>query len=137
MNCEWIKTEDNKYQCKLCGKRVPTPGKMNCPTKKDVPNIVQRGVNFVKATYNHIVTRGNCCNEEQKIERYNICKSNRCGLFRQYNEDVGICAHDDCGCFLRSNGKFLDKIAWADSKCPEGYWGPLEVKSQENDENGV
>ena len=67
------------------------------------------------------------CSEEEKQKRYEICKQNKCNLFVSHG-DGGICAHDDCGCFIRSNGKFMDKLSWADSKCPVGLWGFVDKK---------
>ena len=74
--------------------------------------------------------------EEQMKARYEQCEKNECGLFRVLGQG-GVCAHDDCGCLLSTNRKFLSKLSWASSKCPEGYWGPTEEKDSENTENGV
>ena len=138
MKCQWI-PHGNKYKCKNCGFVVPHDGfNKNCSAfkteiPKEPPNIIQRAVNFTKAATNHVITGLKHCTEEEKQQRFNICKSNKCGLFREHG-DGGICAHDDCGCYIRSSGKFMDKLSWADSKCPVGLWGP---KSSENPENGV
>lgn len=144
MNCEWIPLED-RWKCKYCGFVVSNNTyRKNCLAKKEIPGLVQRAKNLGKATINHIKTGMKHCSEEQKQERFNICKSNKCGLFRVYG-DGGICAHSDCGCCIRSNGKFLDKLSWADSKCPVGMWEPISTvgmwgpieKTPENDENDV
>jgi len=138
MNCIWEPFED-EYKCKNCGFTVPrntikkTCSNFRSGTPKDIPSISQRMINFGKAGFKHIMTGGKHCTPEQKRERYEICTSNKCGLFKAYGTG-GVCAHDDCGCFIRSNGKFLDKLSWADSKCPVDMWGPI---STENDENGV
>jgi len=140
MDCQWIPHE-NKYKCQNCGFVVPHDRfHRNCPTfktetPKKPPNILQKAVNFTKAAVNHITTGMQHCTEEEKTERFNICKSNKCKLFVQH-DDGGVCAHDDCGCFIRSNGKFMDKLSWAESKCPVGLWGPI-TKSSENSKIGV
>lgn len=137
--CEWEPYLD-RFKCKYCGTIVPRNTiqhicKYLNNKDKDIPSLIRRGYNVTKAGIKHLLEGRQTCTDEQKQARYDQCKKNECGLFREH-KNGGICAHDDCGCFLRSNGKFLDKIAWADSKCPEGYWGPI-VNSQENDENGV
>lgn len=152
MNCEWIQIGD-KYKCKYCNFIVPRNTiKRNCSAKnikkdkvklkpsnikseKPIPSITKRITNFGKAVVKHIKTGRHHCTEEEKQERFSICQSNKCNLFRKYGNG-GICAHDDCGCFIRSNGKFLDKLSWADSKCPVGLWNSIE-KIVENDKNGV
>ena len=133
MNCQWEPFED-KFKCGLCGFVVSRNTiRKNCTSfkevKKEPPGLIQQAVNFGKATINHLAHGIKHCTEEQKQDRYNKCSKNMCGLFRPHG-DGGVCAHDECGCFIRSNGKFMDKLSWADSKCPEGYWGPIEEKDE-------
>ena len=137
MDCEWEPFED-KFKCKYCGFVVPRDTiHKNCPIKKNKPksppSFSKRVANFGKAGAKHLLTGRQHCTPEQRRERFKICKSNKCGLFIPHGPG-GMCSHDDCGCFIRSNGKFLDKLSWADSKCPVDEWGPI---STENDENGV
>lgn len=136
MNCQWEKYDD-KYKCKYCGFIVPDNTFVkNCKAnEKEIPNIVKRGANFSRALFEHTKTGLKHCTNEEKMVRFEICQSNKCGLFRKHG-NVGICAHDSCGCFIRNSGKFMDKLSWAESKCPVGLWGPTE-KIQENTQNGV
>ena len=142
MKCEWIEF-GNIYKCKNCGfeVRINTLNKV-CSAYprpeviKSPPNIIKRGMNFGKAAVNHVMTGAHHCTNEEKQQRFHICQSNECGLFQVHGEG-GICSHDDCGCYIRSNGKFMDKLSWAESKCPVGKWGPIEQKTQESPENGV
>ena len=132
-NCIWEPYE-NRFRCRNCGYIISQKIPRNCDIyHKKAPGLAQKTVNFTKAATNHVITCLKHCTEEEKQQRFNICKSNKCGLFREHG-DGGICAHDDCGCYIRSSGKFMDKLSWADSKCPVGLWGP---KSSENPENGV
>jgi hypothetical protein len=128
MKCplEWNE-QLGKYECPNCGKTCRK--KVQIPCKAEIPSLPQRMVNVTKATARHIVSGMKHCTEEQKAERYRKCSSNPCGLFRKYGEG-GICAHDSCGCYIRSHGKFMDKLSWAESECPEGFWDKI-------DENGV
>lgn len=120
MFCEWEPYEEG-YKCKKCGFVSKVNFKKNCGITP--PKLTKRIQNFTKASANHLMTGMKHCSDEQKKKRFEICKSNKCGLFLSKGEG-GICSHDNCGCFIRSNGKFLDKLSWADSKCPEGFWGP-------------
>ena len=124
MNCEW-EPYNNKFRCKYCGFIVPNSNfNKNCMREtKDIPSLNKRMVNLSRAVGQHVLTGSKHCSEEDREERFNICKSNKCGLFRE-NEGGGVCAHDSCGCYLRSHGKFMDKLSWADSRCPVGMWGP-------------
>lgn len=140
MLCKWEPFED-KYKCKNCGFVVKRNTiKKNCSaykqhkvideTEKQPPNIAKRAKNLGKATAKHVMTGMKYCTQEQKQKRFDICKSNKCGLFRGRGNG-GICAHDDCGCPIRSQGKFIDKLSWRSSKCPKGLWGP------ENDDKTI
>lgn len=136
MDCEWVSFE-NRWKCKNCGFIVSSNlVHKNCAAKKDIPNIIKRAKNFGKAITHHISTGSKHCTDEQKQVRFDKCKSNECGLFRVYG-DGGICAHDDCGCFIRSSGQFLDKLSWADSKCPVGIWGPILENNSKSPKSGV
>jgi hypothetical protein len=136
MDCKWIPFGD-KYRCEVCGFVVPNNTfHKNCGSvqrkvvagkDKEIPNLLQRGVNLGKAVVKHAQGGFQHCTEEQKKARFAICQSNRCELFKVHGEG-GICSHDDCGCYIRSNGKFMDKLSWAESKCPKEMWGPIEQK---------
>jgi hypothetical protein len=150
MRCKWVPYQD-KFKCLYCNFIVSknTINKV-CKaqtqplsleehmekSKTEIPNFLQRGMNLGKAIVNHISTGMHHCTFEEKQSRFETCQSNECGLFKVHGEG-GICSHDDCGCYIRSNGKFMDKLSWAESKCPVGKWGPIEQKTQESPENGV
>ena len=145
MNCEWEPFQD-KYKCKFCGFIVNNENiHKNCKELRKkrqnnkekitpkIPNMSTRAKNFAKASIKHVMTGRKHCSDEQKAERLSICKSNQCGFFIPRGDDGGgVCGHKKCGCMLRSQGRFLDKISWADSGCPVGKWGPVQVKSDEN-----
>lgn len=137
LHCVWEPFE-GQVRCKDCGKVRKRAIRANCPTKLNpqIPTITQRVKNLGKAAARHIVTGRRHCTDEEKQERFNKCQSNVCGRFIVHGPG-GICAHEDCGCYIRSNGRFLDKLSWADSECPEGYWGPITEKDEETPENGV
>ena len=130
MNCEWVEYGD-KFRCSLCGFVVKSEKiRRNCPTKKNIPSLLQRGVNLGQAIVKHVQTGFQHCTEEQKRVRFEICRSNKCGLFKVHGEG-GICAHEDCGCYIRSNGRFMDKLSWAESKCPKEMWDSVNPISEQ------
>lgn len=143
--CQWTKNGDG-YICEACGYITNNPKTIKIcnqhitqvPVQKE-PSLLKKAANFTKAAIQHVIQGNPHCSEEVRTQRFNICKSNQCGLFKVYSPDknIGICAHDDCGCFIRSNGQFLDKLSWADSSCPVGLWTTVEPKNTENPENGV
>lgn len=139
MNCQFKKQGD-KFVCKDCGFTTRFENmKVNClqqTPEKSPPSLLKRAANLGKATARHFSTGMKHCSEEQMKARYEQCQKNECRLFRVLGQG-GVCAHDDCGCLLSTNRKFLSKLSWASSKCPEGYWGPIEEKDSENTENGV
>lgn len=117
MKCEWEPYE-NKFKCKHCGFIVPR-NTINRICQFHVPSMAKRVTNLAQAVVKHVQTGLKHCTTEQRQKRLEICQSNQCGLFKD-----GICAHEDCGCYIRNKGKFFDKLSWADSKCPVGLWGP-------------
>jgi hypothetical protein len=62
--------------------------------------------------------------KEEVTRIFEICQSNKCGKFVEDGADVGHC--DICGCYLKKESHFFNKIAWATTECPheEKYWGP-------------
>lgn len=47
--------------------------------------------------------------------RYNIC--NTCELFDKEESQCLV-----CGCNINQKKMFMNKLAWADQKCPESKW---------------
>lgn len=76
---------------------------------------------FLKSLFWHIYAGSPKSTKEQIIERYNICIS-----CEDYNKEFTMC--NQCGCNINNKKQFLNKLAWADQKCPLDKWGPIEVK---------
>jgi predicted RNA-binding Zn-ribbon protein involved in translation (DUF1610 family) len=146
MDCEF-EQQGKEYVCVNCGFTTPiTDLHIRCKPGEDrpkpapvPPSLIKRSKNLSKAIAKHMRTGRRHCTDEQKEARFQQCSSNECGLFLAKGKKgtAGVCAHEDCGCIIRSRGKFLDKLSWADSECPEGYWGPIPEKDEETPENGV
>lgn len=152
MHCEWEPFE-GEFKCKYCNftikdnsfkkrckKHPETIDRKTHELKTDAPpkapGLLTRAKNFAKAATHHIMTGRKHCTDEQKQARFDQCTKNECGLFIVHGEG-GVCAHEKCGCFIRAQGQFMDKLSWADSECPLGYWKAIAEKDGETPENGV
>lgn len=134
MNCSFKPNSLGTFTCEYCGFTFPKDSvKRNCPARKE-PNIVQKGWNFAKAAVQHAINGYPTVTEEKMRERLDICRS--CDLFKpNANQVGGICTHESCGCTIQDNLNYLNKIAWADQKCPIDKWGPENPDN--NDKEGV
>jgi hypothetical protein len=114
-NCNFI-LKDELYVCEYCGLKVKKAGiKANCIALKPKPNIIQKATNFIPALTNHLWNGSPKCTQEQIEQRLTICKE--CPLF------VGnSCSHNSCGCSINDKQVFLNKLYWADQKCPLDKW---------------
>lgn len=123
IDCNFIE-KDGKYVCEVCGFTIGVPNvHRNCP-KANAPNVIQKAQNFTKAVANHVAKGRPKCTQEEIDQRLEVCKT--CELFQKFSEDKGVCTHSSCGCNIARERKFLNKLAWADQKCPIGKWGPIE-----------
>jgi hypothetical protein len=91
--------------------------------------MVEKGKNYL-AERAKWVTGGKVKRSPERInEIFEICKSNKCGLFKETGEGVGQCG--SCGCRLANHqgniiSQNFNKIEWATTACPEKYWGSEE-----------
>ena len=99
------------------------------------PALLQKVLNFSKASAGHVMKGLPKASDEQVAERFAICLANQCGYYVG-NEEQGVCNHSSCGCTLKAVGKEgLNKLRWADQKCPVGHWGPVEpIQEDQKDE---
>lgn len=90
-----------------------------------VPSLGQRILNFSKAAIAHALRGAPTCSDQEIARRHTICKT--CELYRPdpNRPDVGICAHESCGCGIHRDTSYLSKLAWADQSCPLGKWGEM------------
>lgn len=72
--------------------------------------------NFAKALYFHIGYGLPKCSLDQISKRYIICLGCEF-LDKQKSECL------QCGCNISPKSKFLNKLAWADQRCPINKWG--------------
>lgn len=116
MNCIYIKHE-NFYTCEYCGELRHEPLDIECTVPQD-PSIIRQVSNFLPAVTNYVIS-GRRCTQEEINSRFEICKT--CPLFRN-----GVCSHRSCGCHIRDDNVFMNKLAWNTEQCPVGKWGVIE-----------
>lgn len=73
---------------------------------------------FFKSLWFHIWAGFPKATQAQINERYSICNS--CDSFDKSNSE---CL--ECGCNVNNRKIFLNKLAWADQKCPLDKWHKL------------
>lgn len=71
--------------------------------------------NFVYALLRHIYFGMKKSSQQDIDRRYSIC--NECPMIHPNKTE---CL--ECGCSISSQKKFLNKLAWADQKCPINKW---------------
>jgi uncharacterized paraquat-inducible protein A len=70
---------------------------------------------FLISLYWHI-NRGMPKSSQQEIDRrFSICVS--CKYYNKQEQECGV-----CGCNINRRKIFMNKLAWADQKCPEQKW---------------
>lgn len=126
MNCDFVPTrEPDTYICanEGCGRKVTTTAlpiyaicrSLEKPINRAArggPGFIRKLTNFSVALAKHIATGLRTCTQEQIDRRFQKCAN--CELF-----SGAICTHEDCGCGIEAEGKFLNKIGWADQRCPK------------------
>jgi hypothetical protein len=71
--------------------------------------------NFIKALLFHIGAGMPKSSQEQINSRYLICIS--CDSFDSINNQC-----EECGCNINNQKIIMNKLAWADQKCPLNKW---------------
>ena len=122
--CDFIKIENNSYECKNCGNIVTIydsygeppifPCQNSLKREKEPLSFAKKVKNFGKSVVNHAIKGFPTCTEEQIIKRHNICM--KCEHMQN-----NTCSQ--CGCPLMRNKMYVSKLAWADEECPVGKWG--------------
>ena len=120
--CQLISTFDGarwRHQCDACklsvrNKRATIPC-VQSEIAFQPPSLPRRLANFTQAVTAHLVAGMPQASPAEIERRWAICQA--CELF-----DGSICTHKSCGCNVSNEQKFLNKLAWAEQKCPAGKW---------------
>lgn len=70
---------------------------------------------FIKALFWHIYSGSPKCSKKQILKRYGLCAA--CEFF---DDQESKCLQ--CGCNINTKKIFMNKLAWADQKCPVNKW---------------
>ena len=126
IDCILEKNEQGTFTCKNCGLTLPIENiRVNCKARRPVdnspPSMLKKIVNFVSAAANHAVLGNPTVSPEILEKRLAICRG--CELFKPNQSDAGgVCTHNSCGCNIKDNVQYLNKLAWADQECPLKKW---------------
>lgn len=77
--------------------------------------LLQKFLTFLKALSFHIYNGFPKSTQQEINYRYNICL--QCDNYDKMNEQ---CL--ECGCSINNKKIFMNKLAWADQKCPINKW---------------
>jgi len=114
-----ITVDNNIEAIEIHTKNKKTSAKTNKNNK-----LLSKIKNFSIAAIKHAIKGNPTCTQEEIDKRHSICL--QCNDFVHHVDengnktDVGHCR--DCGCNVNKVKKYLNKLAWADQKCPQDKW---------------
>jgi len=76
---------------------------------------------FLQSLWFHVARGLPKCTQQEILQRYLVCLS--CQDFDIQNSQCGV-----CGCNISQKKQFLNKLAWADQKCPKDKWDAISRK---------
>lgn len=74
---------------------------------------------FAKSLFFHVYNGFPKTTKQEILDRYAICIE-----CEHFNKSLSEC--NICGCSIANYSKFLNKLAWADQKCPVDKWPKIE-----------
>jgi hypothetical protein len=126
-NFKFLKEENGKklFECSKCGYiTTHQNAHRECipiPQPQYEPSILKKIGNFSWAFGRHLYKGMPTVSQEILDKRLAICQE--CPLFKKREGMVGgICSHESCGCTIKDEIVFLNKIAWATESCPLDKW---------------
>lgn len=126
MDCDFVPARDaDCYICcnegcgrKVCTKQLPIIAPCRSVTASPRTRTTNAGAAFIHRLTNfsialakHVLHGLPAAPKEIIQQRFQICAE--CPLF-----NGNACTHEDCGCRVGDQEKFLNKLAWADQACP-------------------
>jgi hypothetical protein len=129
--CEFIKTENFRYKCRLCGTVAMSFDPLEypsiiCATKIKMYPPEQHGIIFKpidpqmdpsnQIKTDQAIDEIKKCSTEQIEERFSICSG--CEFYKE-----STC--EKCGCHTVRDQIYMNKLAWKDQECPIGKWKRL------------
>lgn len=86
---------------------------------KNIKKKILRLKTFFKSLFFHIYSGFPKSSKEEILFRYSICE--KCEMFDSKKEQCLM-----CGCNINTKKIFLNKLAWADQKCPLDKWKQIK-----------
>lgn len=80
--------------------------------------LIRKIKTFLKSLWFHVWSGFPKSTQDQINYRFNICK--QCEMYDSINSQCLV-----CGCNLSTKKKFMNKLAWADQKCPIDKWSKV------------
>jgi hypothetical protein len=72
-------------------------------------------VNFGAAVVQHVASGMKRATDEERSRRLSLCLT-----CEHYSPVAKACKK--CGCGVKTEAAFLDKLGWAEQRCPVGKW---------------
>lgn len=127
MECDFvIEREDSRFECPKCGYIIEAKyrnAKRKCEPliqPQYEPTLLKKIGHFSWALARHLYKGVPTVTQEELDRRLAICQE--CPLLKKNGLVGGVCTHESCGCTIQDEVVFLNKIAWADEKCPLDKW---------------
>jgi len=92
--------------------------KIFCQLNQQIKKSIDLLTTFIKALWFHVWAGFPKSTQQQINDRFLICKS--CEYFDKVHSQCLL-----CGCNVNEKKIFMNKLAWADQKCPIDKWGKL------------
>lgn len=80
---------------------------------------IRRIITFLKSLWFHVYAGFPKSTQTQILDRFYIC--HQCEM---YESNLQQCLM--CGCNVNKKKIFMNKLAWADQKCPLDKWGKIQ-----------
>jgi hypothetical protein len=124
MNCRLIYL-NNQYVCEVCGYARNRPFQKECTMQtKEAPTLVEKAFNFAEALKNHVSDGLKKRTSEEIKDLLVICQGGRGsdGVLREKCEHFVNGSCNECGCPVKKDRKFFNKLAWRSEHCPVAKW---------------
>lgn len=80
---------------------------------------IRRIITFTKSLWFHVYAGFPKSTQAQILDRFNTCQ--QCEMYSSQLEQCLV-----CGCNINKKKIFMNKLAWADQKCPLDKWGKIQ-----------
>jgi hypothetical protein len=86
----------------------------------ELPSKATQAVNFVTAHARWVAAGEPTRSADEISSLFSICEDCPAKQFLRVSKDLGRCK--ECGCWLKRQGTFFNKLSMATESCPLGYF---------------